>query len=119
MNKKTNKHAQQRSIQRYNVELTKFDLDVMALRIRNNKTLPVSSASKRSIHYVEHNNKFFKVVYSKTTKQIVTYLPFDVDEFNTLAELYKNKLHRKIKKESPFVIRFMYKLLNKIEGIFS
>ena len=45
-----------------------------------------SKTSKRSIYYCKYNHIPYKVVYDFKSNSIVTVLPFDSDEYNTLKE---------------------------------
>jgi hypothetical protein len=92
-------HANLRAQQRYNISLSRYDINVIATKINSGNALFVRDEGENQIYYVKHQNKAMKVVYNIKTKGIPTVLPFETDEYNRLIEL--NKHNKNINK--PFV----------------
>jgi len=75
------KHARVRAVERYGIELTKKTRREILLLIRQGKILQSRRIStSRSIHKVEYQGQTIVLVYSRTTKDIVTVLPPDCRE---------------------------------------
>lgn len=71
-------HAQQRSMERYSRPLSKHKARQITSMIRNGKSTNNHRLTNgRSEHTVTIDDERWRVVYSKTTKKIVTCLPLD------------------------------------------
>jgi hypothetical protein len=96
------KHAQERTQQRYNLELSYKDEKNILNMIKNGKGIPLDSPTEDenvSFIYVLYKNIPLKVLYavhedSGKVKGIVTVYPLDVDEYNeVMEEDFKNKVN--------------------------
>lgn len=68
-------HAKQRARERYGMSLRGRDLRAIAQLIRDGKSTPVRRSSlSRSVHRVTYQGCNLLVVYSKTSKAVVTVL---------------------------------------------
>lgn len=69
-------HAKYRARHRYNEKLNRVDLLNIIGLVQNSKAEKICHISNsRSIYKVEYSNKNYIIVYSKTNKCIVTFLP--------------------------------------------
>lgn len=71
-------HALRRAIERYGAYLSRRDLDELASKVRKGNARFVRRVSgTRTEWLVVHHGKTFRVGYSKSTKQITTFLPIN------------------------------------------
>jgi len=69
------RHARNRALQRFDLELTRKDLDFLVQQIQDNKAKFVERQSHRvSVFKILYKEKDMKVVYDKQRKTIVTFL---------------------------------------------
>ena len=87
------KHAQERTKQRYNIDLTYSDEKNILYKLKTGKGIPLDTECDEGLQfaYVVHRNVPLKVLYSLTENmkvpyKIVTVYPFDVDEYNGVFE---------------------------------
>ena len=95
------KHAQERTQQRYNLELSYKDEHNILNMIKNGKGIPLAASTEdESMHfiYILYKNIPLKVLYAvyedtEKVKGLVTVYPLDVDEYNeVMTEDFKNKI---------------------------
>jgi hypothetical protein len=101
-------HAAERALQRYNIELTKYDETEILNKIKNNQIIPLGASENdrnRKFCYVEYNHIPLKILYQRTNKgpvAIITAYPFDTDEYNLLMQ---NDFEKKINNAVAFLKR--------------
>lgn len=70
------KHAKRRARERYGLDLTSHDFQMIINAIRKRKSIPIKRQSCRiSHHMVLYKRRWLRVVYDKNRRQIVTFLP--------------------------------------------
>ena len=73
-------HAKRRAKSRYNLDFTKEVRRTFNTIIHNNKAKFLWRQSRRvSVLEIPYENKTYKVVYDRTRKEIVTFLPIEVE----------------------------------------
>lgn len=87
-------HAQERALERYNINLSKRDEYAIIEQIRNNAHTPLNlptTGNNRKFAYVVYKNIPLKVLYERANKggvkQIITVYPFDAEEYNKVMQL--------------------------------
>jgi hypothetical protein len=71
-------HALRRAVERYGAYLSRRDLDELAVKVKKGKARFIRRISgTRTEWLVVHHGRTFRVGYSKSTKQITTFLPID------------------------------------------
>lgn len=94
------KHARERALERYNSELTKFDIHQMINAIKNQEHIPLGCSQddkNKKFCYVKYNHIPYKVLYYNKANgtasqiQIITVYPFDPDEYNEVMEIRQQK----------------------------
>ena len=86
-------HAVDRAAERYNRELTRYDLSEMRKLILNGKRILLQVVREGSALYLlKYKNLPMKVLYNMETARVVTIYPLDIDECNTYLEQL-NKLY--------------------------
>ncbi len=90
---KSEEHCDVRASFRYNRELSRQDLNNIISMIQTGNSLPVCKGNKgkTTVHYVIYKKIPHKLVYNFKHKEIVTFLPLDVDEYNRIKEEDNNK----------------------------
>jgi hypothetical protein len=78
--KKTRKdlmrHAKRRATSRYDSLFTNNDINLITDKIQQGLSLFCTRISKtRSLHIIQYNDKYIRVVYDKTKKTPATFLP--------------------------------------------
>ena len=69
-------HSKKRARERYDIELTNNDLDMLVNQIKKGEAEFIRGYSNsRSVHKVKHEDLELPVLYSKSLKKIVTVLP--------------------------------------------
>jgi len=75
-------HAKERAIERYEIKVTRDKYYSLIHKIKTNKAIMIKRVSNsRSVYLVDD----FVVVYSRTRKKIVTFLPADCKEARDYA----------------------------------
>lgn len=110
-----NKHLEERSFERYNVEISAAEEKQLIDSIKNREILYIGKSEKddsRHFAYVKLNHIPFKVLYHKSKRKhihIVTVYPFDADEYNSLLaakqEAKINSAINLLKREGYIVYR--------------
>ena len=74
-------HAKKRALERYDLELTRTDMEAMVKQIMDNEvdTFYRSSTNRNTLHKVTWEGRTLIVVYDKDRKTIVTFLPEDAE----------------------------------------
>lgn len=107
-------HAQDRAWQRYNRELDTYAINQIKNSIRNKEYIFIENAKddeRKHFVYVKFNNIPYKVLYiGEKNPRLITIYPFDVDEYNRLAE------ERKIEKYIKYLIGKGYIIKNGRTG---
>lgn len=107
-------HAQDRAWQRYNKELDTYAINQIKNSIKNKEYIFVENAKddeRKHFVYVKFNNIPYKVLYiGEKNPRLITIYPFDVDEYNRLAE------ERKIEKYIKYLIGKGYIIKNGRTG---
>lgn len=89
------KHSRERARERYNIQFSKGDEEKIINKIHKGNFLYISSPeNKKHFVYVLHNNIPLKILYHKSTNDVITIIttyPFDVDEYNKLLQEDFNK----------------------------
>lgn len=86
-------HAVDRAAERYNKELTRYDLSEMRKLILNGKRILLQVVREGSALYLlKYKNLPMKVLYNMETARVVTIYPLDIDECNKYMEQL-NKLY--------------------------
>ena len=69
------KHSKRRAIERYNVSLNQAERQQIITSIKTGETLRQKRlTNSRTLHEVDFNDTKLYPIYSKTTKEIVTFL---------------------------------------------
>lgn len=72
------RHAKVRATQRYDVALSDDDIQNIIKKIQANQGTHLwTQSNSRSIWKVEYEGKEYKLVYDKSRKQVITFLPQD------------------------------------------
>lgn len=80
-------HAKTRAKQRYGVDITTHDAKTICRMIRDGELKPVSFLTNtRALYEYEGMN----IVYSKSTKRIITFLPKDCYQNKTKGESHES-----------------------------
>lgn len=95
MRKKTRKalmrHSKRRATSRYAVSLTNAEINTITERIQQGLSLFAERIStNRSLHIIQYNDKYIRVIYDKAKKTTATFLP-----------LYDNKGKNQCQKKQP------------------
>ena len=108
------KHAQERTKQRHNIDLSFSDERNILYKLRTGKGLPLNTECEEGLEfaYVVHRNIPLKVLYClsedrKVPYKIITVYPFNVDEYNEVNENdCKNSILRAIEflKENGYIV---------------
>lgn len=94
------KHSRERALERYNIELTKYDEQQILQKIKSNDCYSLGHTQEditKKFAYVTYHNIPMKVLYKRTNKkgpsQIITIYPFDADEYNKLhLNIYESQI---------------------------
>lgn len=78
--KKTRKclirHTKKRAAYRYNLALTNDDINMISMRIQQGLSLFSERISRiRSLHIIQYNDKYIRVVYDSSKNAPATFLP--------------------------------------------
>ncbi len=99
------KHSRERAEQRYNLELSKADERAILGYINASQCIPLSARSTKentAICYVKYRKIPMRIVYMLDSRnrafQIITVLPFDVEEYNqAMQETFDRDIANNIK----------------------
>ena len=80
-------HMAERALQRYNVYLSKVDINIIVSKVIQGDCLYVRSEGINEFYYVKHKNLPLKILYNPEFRSIITTYPFDTDEYNRLRKL--------------------------------
>jgi hypothetical protein len=73
-----NNHAKKRVWERYSIEFTNADLNKIIAKIHNGDAVFVEGKTNtRTVHKIEYEGTDFLVLYSRSMKRIVTFLPME------------------------------------------
>jgi hypothetical protein len=110
-------HAIDKSVQRYNMDLTFDEINYMIGVIKSGKSTPLlhldTKDPRMSFHFVKYKKIPFKVLYKKKGKNypasIITIYPLDIDEYNDVMDYIKqdniNKAIQLLKKNGYTVMK--------------
>lgn len=83
-------HAKRRALERYGLQLNRFDIKTIIKMIQTQNAFFIESQSHRLKKYqITYKSTTAIVIYDKLRKEIVTFLP---KENNELAEIQKNEV---------------------------
>lgn len=81
------KHEVIRSEQRYNKITNKdFILNIIKQIINNEALLIKEQSNNRVLYYAKYKKIPYKIVWDVKKKRIITFLPFDTDEYNDIIK---------------------------------
>ena len=108
------KHAQERSQERYNIELTFEDEKTILGQINHNQYFPIyenTNAKDRLVCYVRFKHIPLKVVYvinkNNYATAIVTILPLNVEEYNEVMTKFLATQNKKFDTDIDYCIKFL------------
>lgn len=107
-------HAIKRGQQRYNLDLTKGDINTIVSQIINGEAIYVCNAkgSKKKIYYAKINKVPVKVLCNWSDFKIISMFPFNADEYNMLKE---QRWLDKEKDAVAFLNKLGYNIPNRFE----
>lgn len=108
------KHAKERGIQRYNIELSKEDQKTILGYINTNQYYPVCEPTRsknRFVCYVRFKHVPLKVVYATNkynfATSIITLLPLNVEEYNEIMNNFLESQNEKFDDNISLCIKFL------------
>lgn len=82
-------HAKRRAKQRYGLTLNRHELRQVVLQIQEGRAKQIEKQGNgKFVFEVTYEGMVIPVVYDKTTKNVVTFLPTMLDELPELSEGY-------------------------------
>ena len=85
-------HTKKRAEQRYNLNLTKVDEDLIVAKIMRGECLYLRNDGENEFHYVKHKNLPVKILYNPDYRMIITPYPFVTEEYNLLEKMEKERI---------------------------